>query len=334
MEVETPLAESIRTIDKNAQLDAACKQVLAVKIILAWIMKCCLEEFRDHDVNEIAEKYIEGEPAISKVAVSPDKTNADQRIHGISNEDTSLTEGTVTYDIRFLARVPRSGELIRIIIDLEAQGNYYPGYPLPKRGIYYCCRMISAQYGTEFTNSNYQDIKKVYSIFIAIKPPLERQNTITRYRIVEENMVGSVKEPVETYDLMTLLMICLGRPEDTDCDILRLLDVLLSNDIEAAEKQQVLKDDFGIPMTRELERGLHDMCDLGVAIEREGIAKGRAEGRSEGRVEGRAEGITEGILSAIRSLTETMGVSVEKAMAALKIPESEQRRYLDLLAKQ
>ena len=134
MEVETPLAESIRTIDKNAQLDAACKQVLAVKIILAWIMKCCLEEFRDHDVNEIAEKYIEGEPAISKVAVSPDKTNADQRIHGISNEDTSLTEGTVTYDIRFLARVPRSGELIRIIIDLEAQGNYYPGYPLPKRG--------------------------------------------------------------------------------------------------------------------------------------------------------------------------------------------------------
>lgn len=76
------------------------------------------------------------------------------------------------------------------------------------------------------------------------------------------------------------------------------------------------------------------MCDLGVAIEREGIAKGRAEGRAEGRVEGRAEGITEGILSAIRSLTETMGVSVEKAMAALKIPESEQRRYLDLLAKQ
>lgn len=44
-------------------------------------------------------------------------------------------------------------------------------------------------------------------------------------------------------------------------------------------KQQVLKDEFGIPMTRELwNRGLSDMCNLGVAIEREGIAKGCAEG--------------------------------------------------------
>ena len=317
MEVETPIAESIRSIDKNAQIDAACKRVLAIRIILAWIMKSCLEEFRDYDVNEIAEKYIEGEPVIGKVAVSPDQTNADQRVHGISNEDTSLTEGTVTYDIRFLARVPRSGELIRIIIDLEAQGDYYPGYPLPKRGIYYCCRMISAQHGTEFTNSNYQDIKKVYSIFIAIKPPVNRQNTITRYRIVEENMVGCVKEAVQNYDLMTLLMICLGKPGDTDCDILKLLDVLLSNDIEVPEKQQVLENDFGIPMTRELERGLNDMCNLGEAIEREGMAKGMAKG----------------VITSIQNLMDTTRWSAEQAMAALKIPENERQHYAELLSK-
>ena len=313
MEVETPIAESIRTIDKNAQIDAACKQILAIRIILAWIMKSCLEEFRDYDVNEIAEKYIEGEPVIGKVAVSPDQTNADQRVHGISNEDTSLTEGTVTYDIRFLARVPRSGELIRIIIDLEAQGNYYTGYPLPKRGIYYCCRMISAQHGTEFTNSNYQDIKKVYSIFIAIKPPMNRQNTITRYRIMEENMVGAVKEPVENYDLLTLLMICLGKPKDTECDILKLLDVLLSNEIEVPEKRQVLANDFGIPMTRELERGLNDMCNLGEAIEREGMAKG--------------------VITSIQNVMDTTRWSAEQAMAALKIPENERQHYAELLSK-
>ena len=313
MEVETPIAESIRSIDKNAQIDAACKQVLAIRIILAWIMKSCLEEFRDYAVNEIAEKYIEGDPVISKVAVSPDQTNADQRVHGISNEDTSLTEGTVTYDIRFLARVPRSDELVRIIIDLEAQGNYYTGYPLPKRGIYYCCRMISAQHGTEFTNSNYQDIKKVYSIFIAIKPPMNRQNTITRYRIMEENMVGAVKEPVENYDLLTLLMICLGKPKDTECDILKLLDVLLSNEIEVPEKRQVLANDFGIPMTRELERGLNDMCNLGEAIEREGMAKG--------------------VITSIQNLMDTTRWSAEQAMAALKIPENERQHYAELLSK-
>lgn len=164
MEQETIIAESIRTTDKNAQLDAACKRLLAIRIILAWIMKSCLEEYRDFDVNEIAEKFIEGEPQIGLVPVAPDETHADRRVHGTGTEDTTLTEGTVTYDIRFHAIVPVSGELIRLIINVEAQGDFHPGYPLTKRGIFYCCRMISSQYGTEFRDSQYQDIKKVYSM--------------------------------------------------------------------------------------------------------------------------------------------------------------------------
>jgi len=311
-------------------LDAACKRLLAIKIILAWIMKSCLEEYRDFDVNEIAEKYIEGEPAVSKVAIAPDETNVAQRVHGISSEDASLTEGTVTYDIRFLATVPVSGELIQLIINIEARGNFHPGYPLTKRGIYYCCRMISAQYGTEFAESRYQDIKKVYSIWIAIKPPLERQNTITRYRIVEENMVGQVQEPIRNYDLLTLLMICLGKPEDTDCDILKLLDVLLSNEMEASEKQQVLQNDFGIPMTRELEGGLQDMCNLGEAIARENMAKGMARGRAEGRV----EGIANGVITSIKNLVKNTGWPVEQAMTALGVPQEEWSKYVKLLAEQ
>lgn len=83
-------------------------------------MKSCLEEYRDFDVNEIAEKFIEGEPQIGTVPVAPDETNADRRVHGIGTEDTTLTEGTVTYDIRFLATVPASGEMIRLIINVEA----------------------------------------------------------------------------------------------------------------------------------------------------------------------------------------------------------------------
>ena len=315
---ETIISETIHTTDKNAQLDAACKQLLSIKIILAWIMKSCLEEYRNFDVNEIAEKYIEGEPVVGKVAVAPDETNAVQKVHGMGSEDTSLTEGTVTYDIRFLAAVPVSGELIRLIVNVEAQGDFYPGYPLTKRGIYYCCRMISAQHGTEFADSHYQDIKKVYSIWIAIKPPQKRQNTITRYHIVEENMVGQVTEPIRNYDLMTLLMICLGQPEDTDCDILKLLDVLLSSEIEATEKQQVLQNDFGIPMTRELEGGLQDMCNLGEVIERESIAKG----------------IAKGIIMSIKNLMDNTGWPVEQAMATLGVPKEDWSKYIELLAMQ
>lgn len=70
------------------------------------------------------------------------------------------------------------------------------------RGIYHCSRMISAQYGTEFIHSEYQKIKKVYSIFVCMTPPKKRQNSITRYHLVEENLIGNVKEPVRNYDLL------------------------------------------------------------------------------------------------------------------------------------
>ena len=57
--------------------------------------------------------------------------------------------------------------------------------------------MISAQYGTEFTNAHYEKIKKVYSIFICMNPPKNRKNTISKYSIKEDNVVGTTKEEKE-----------------------------------------------------------------------------------------------------------------------------------------
>ena len=127
MYTDTTIAKNIRVADEKASYDAACKKLLSEKIILAWIMKNCLEEFRDCDVNEIAEKYIEGQPQVGEVPVAPDETNSATMIHGSGNEDRTLTEGTVTYDIRYLALAPVSGELIRLIINIEAQNDFYPG---------------------------------------------------------------------------------------------------------------------------------------------------------------------------------------------------------------
>ena len=159
VELKTTIAQGLHVTDDSAGYDAACKRVLSEKAILARIMKSCLEEYKDCDVNDIAEKYIEGQPQVSAVPVLPDEG------------------GTVI--------VPDSEEQIALIINVEAQNDFYPGYPLIKRGIYYCCRMISSQYGREFTGSHYEKIKKVYSIWICMKPPQYRENTITRYRLVE-----------------------------------------------------------------------------------------------------------------------------------------------------
>lgn len=278
MNTDTTIAKNIRVADEKASYDAVCKRLLSEKIILAWIMKNCLEEYRDCDVEEIAEKYIEGTPQVGEVAVAADETNRVSMIQGAGNEDTSLTEGTVTYDIRFFAIAPVSGELIRLIINIEAQNDFYPGYPLIKRGIYYCSRMISTQYGTEFTNSHYENIKKVYSIWICMNPPKSRENSITRYYIAEENLVGSVKERKADYDLMAAVMICLGKEGDSGTDLLKLLNVLLSTETGSQDKCQILEEDFHIRMTLALESEVSLMCNLSKGVEEKGIEKGRQEG--------------------------------------------------------
>ena len=313
--METTISKSIRSADDRANYDAACKRLLSEKIILAWIVKSCLEEFRDYDVEDIASRYIEGEPQVSEVPVAPDETNAATVIHGIGTEDATQTEGTVTYDIRFLASLPSSNGKIRMILNVEGQNDFYPGYPILKRGIYYCSRMISAQYGTEFTHSQYQKIKKVYSIWVCMAPPEERRNSITRYRLVEENLAGAVKEPVRNYDLLSVVMLCLGGADEENYNgVLKLLDVLLSSEAGEAEKKRILQDDFNIPMTQTLETEVQVMCNLSQGV----LEKGKAEG----------------LLSAIKNLMANTGWPLEKAMETLGVSEAERSKYADLLQKQ
>ena len=317
MDEQTTLAQGLHVTDDSAGYDAACKRVLSEKAILARIMKSCLEEYKDCDVNEIAEKYIEGQPQVSAVPVLPDEDST--IIDGMDTEDKSVHEGTVTYDIRFRAIVPGSEERIALIINVEAQNDFYPGYPIIKRGIYYCCRMISSQYGREFTGPHYEKIKKVYSIWICMKPPKSRANTITRYRLVEENLVGEATEPVRNYDLLSIIMLCLGGPDGENYDgVLRMLDVLLSNETSETEKRKILQDDYDIQMTQTMEREVSVMCNL---------SKGVLE-------KGRAEGVAENTLTSIKNLMETLGLSLEAAMAALKIPEADRPKYAKQLDAQ
>ena len=321
MEVETALAQEIRTKEGKEKYDAACKKLLSHKIILAWILKSCVAEYRECSVEDIAEKYIEGTPEVSKVHVNPDETN-NPVIQGIRTEDSTLTEGTILYDIRFVAYVPGSKHPVQLIINVEAQSTR-PGYPLIMRAIYYCCRMISAQNGPIFTKSHYEKIKKVYSIFISPTPRKKEQNTINRYRITEENLIGHAKEMLRHYDLMTVIMIGLGDLKDKECtDILRLLSALLSSQADAAQTKQIMRDEFGIPMTEEMERTVTEMCNLSQGVENRGIEKGMAKGEAKG------------VLNSLHNLMDSMNWTIEQAMSALKISDEDRQKYQELLSKQ
>ena len=98
-----------------------------------------------------------------------------------------------------------------------------------------------------------------------------------------------------------------------DSDVARLMDIFTRHDAY---------DDEMFPITsrrkrlfKTTEEGVKEMCEV--------IEKYIAEGRSEGRREGKAE--------AIRNLMESMSMTAEQAMKALKIPAGEFGKYMTLL---
>ena len=287
--------------------DKAAKNVLSQKKVLAYILKRTVPEFESVSLDDIANIYSVGTPEVSTFPVSKGKTNAVRHalerqatpeIKGTQNEDNSITEGSIVFDILFRAKAPATNEVITLIINVEAQKRLKPKkktggtYPLLKRAVYYASRLISSQKGSEFTNSDYDKIKKIYTIWICMEAP-HGKSAINRYHLKEQHLLHRYKEPCQNYDLMGIVFVYLGNSKVKD-QMMNLLDLMFKSRKKASEKITVLHNDFGIDLTREREGDLETMCNLGEGIYEDGLMKGKQVGWEEGRKEGRAEGRTAG----------------------------------------
>ena len=259
---------------RNPEYDAAAKKVISTKIILAWILKYCVKEFKNSDIQDIKEKYILGMPEIASTPVMPDMTNADShRIRGENGEDKTLTEGTTTFDIRFQAQSPE-GERLALIINVEAQQSSQVSYPLIKRALYYGSRLISSQHDIEFTHSHYEKIKKVYSIWLCMDTPNQKSG-ITRYRTQEIPEYGAIREKEINYDLQQIVMVYIGEDrKHLRNKFLRMLYDLFKSDKNAQEKKKVLHQKYQITLVPKEERMVDTMCNLSVGVFRRGIEQG------------------------------------------------------------
>lgn len=277
------ISRKIDITDKKAEYDENVKYLLSEKIILAHILVYAVKEYFGMKPEDVAE-LIEGMPQVSKVAVNPGESNMPEII-GDNVEDATPNEGKVTYDIRFRALAPERDALMQLIIDVEAQKDYYPGYDLLTRGIYYGARMISAQKGAEFLEDDYDKIKKVYSIWICMNAPSYAENTITEYGIQKRSIAGEFPENKGRYDLMSVIMICLSKKVAQAGDntkLQRLLGTLLASEMTKAEKKDIIESEYGIPMKQEIERRVNTMCNLSEAIEKRGIEQGIERGIERG----------------------------------------------------
>ena len=102
-------------------------------------------------------------------------------------------------------------------------------------------------------------------------------NTIVQYRIRPEVLYPSENIPKMSfgrYDLFSTIFINLvPDTRKTNDELIGMLSTLLSNTFRADQKKQILETQYGLLMTRRIDREVQNMCNLSEGIEAAAIAK-------------------------------------------------------------
>ena len=337
MKKYTEAASIITHYNDKKTYDMYCKRLLSNKQILAYVMKACIPEFADIPLKDIP-SYIE---------MSSIKNTAEcEHIHDqqIEVTDESIPGSQIKYDIQFEAILPfkqkKAGKStstekrLRMIINLESQARDDPGYPLNKRALYYCGRLMAKQKHPKdgFQHSDYGNIMKVCSIWICIGHNNQKNDVINTYQIQETCETNIWHAAKEDYDLITAVMVypkketvrngkaipyALEHMDENKQRLLELLKILFIKNLAVEDKKEQLQKGYGILMERELDKEVMNMCNFSDFIEQRGIEQGLLKGKAEGKTEGKVETT----LLHVKKLMQRINVSAIDAMNILDVEE-------------
>ncbi len=308
--MDKDIKKSISATDKDAQYDEKAKNLLGHKIILAHILVKTIDEFKGMNPKDVVQ-YIEGEPYISTVPVDAGSTNVEkeqdgEKVIGLNTENSELHEGLARFDIIFYVRM-KDG-LSQVIVNIEAQKAEPSAYDIINRAVFYVSRMISSQKDREFVNSNYNDIKRVYSIWICMNMS---QNCMNYIHFTQESVVGTYQWKGDI-DLANIVLIGLAEdlPEKEErYELHRLLGALLSAKLNVDEKFDIIGNEFDIPLESDIRKDVNDMCNLSQGIKEQAYAEGTENGIVKGITIGKQEGIAETIIKMYRKGYEPAQIS-------------------------
>ena len=278
--MNTEIANAVNAAGDKAQYDTRVKRLLAQKSILAHILVKTVDEFKGMKPEDVV-KYIEGEPSISVVPVelglaNMEKTDATgQRIVGLNTENAEINEGLVRFDIIFYVRMPsivgRKNGLSQIIVNIEAQKDEPTEYKILNRAIFYVSRLISSQKERDFVNTNYDDIKQVFSIWICMNMD---DNSLSHIHLTKDEMLKPCNWK-GNLDLLNIVLIGITNeiPEhDEKYEMHRLIGALLSSELKEQEKLDIIEHEYNIPISQEFREDVSIMCNLSQGIEDKAIA--------------------------------------------------------------
>jgi len=231
----------------------------------------------------------------------------------LNTENSEINEGLIRFDIIFYVRM-KDG-ISQAIVNLEAQKGEPVDYHILNRAVFYVSRLILSQKERDFVKMNYNDIRRVYSIWVCMGMD---ESSMAYVHLTKDDMLGS--SPWEGgLDLLNIVMIGIADelPEHDDkYELHRLLSAVLSMELSVDEKLGIMETEYGILLEDKIREDVVTMCNLSQGI--------REKGRTEGRIEGRAEGEARVIMNmyhnnfTLEQITLATGKSVEEVDAVIK----------------
>lgn len=296
--VDASIKKTVRASDKDAQYDEKAKKLLGHKIILAYILVNTIEEFRGMNPKEVV-NHIEGEPYISVVPVksgmtnvkkkegekraksgkeSEEDTKTTEQVIGLNTENSEINEGMIRFDIIFYVRM-KDG-LTQMIINVEAQKEEPRKYKIVNRAIFYICRIVSSQKERDFVNSEYNNMKRVYSIWICMNM---KEHSLSHIHLKEEHIIGFHKWKGDL-DLLNIIIIGIAKSlpkKEEKYELHRLLSALLSSDLEVEDKLDIMEKEYDIPLENDIRKDVKEMCNLSQGIREEAFEEGQEQGEKQ-----------------------------------------------------
>lgn len=272
------IKNAVMTTDIEAQYDENAKRLLGNKYILAHILVASMDEFKGMNPKDVV-SYIEGEPMMGIVPVEPGMTNAvreekGQRVVGFNTENVEAHEGLVRFDIVFYVRM-RDG-ISQIIVNIEMQKDNPAKYKILNRAVFYVSQLVSSQKERDFTKTNYDDIKRVFSIWICMGMD---EDSLDYVHLTNDRLLGDhVWEG--KMDLLNIVLIGMSKElsaQEGHHELHRLLGALLSAKLPVEEKLDILEMEYEIPMEEEEKEEVRVMCNLGEGIREKAEARGEAK---------------------------------------------------------
>ena len=162
----------------------------------------------------------------------------------------------------------------------------------------------------------YGNIKKVYSIWLCTEAAQIRANSIEKYEISRDFLVGSNSDNPR-YDILTAIIINISGKHDTagtGSELIKMLTDLFDERLDGVEKVNKLKSSYGLKLTKDVESEVCDMCSYADAMENKGVEIGEEKGIKIGEKKGIKIGEKKGI-----KIGEEKGLKagIEKGLKAL-----------------